>query len=73
MEQEQKSHIKVWHHVGAFLVGYLAAGFTYAAVPFALAYPTGALRGATGSDFFSFELVKGIASVAAVVVLQLGT
>lgn len=37
-------------HVGAFLVGYLAAGLTYVALPIVLAYPTGMLSGLAGTS-----------------------
>jgi hypothetical protein len=65
---EQKSRIKVWHRVVAFLVGYVAAGLAYEVLPIALAYPAGALRGMTGSDVFSLDVLTGIATVAAIVV-----
>jgi len=37
-------------HVGAFLVGYLAAGLTYVVLPIVLAYPTGMLSALAGTS-----------------------
>jgi hypothetical protein len=37
-------------HVGAFLLGYLAAGVTYVVVPILLAYPTGMLSAHAGTS-----------------------
>jgi hypothetical protein len=65
---EQKRNIKIWHRVVAFLLGYLAAGFTFELLPILLAYPTGALRGITGSPVFSIELLRAVALIAAIAV-----
>ena len=37
-------------HLGAFLVGYLAAGLTYVVLPIVLAYPTGMLSALAGTS-----------------------
>jgi hypothetical protein len=37
-------------HVGAFLLGYLAAGLTYVVLPILLAYPTGLLSALAGTS-----------------------
>ena len=52
-------------HVGALLVGYLAAGLTYVVLPIVLAYPTGMLSALAGFSLvpFLYALV-GIASLA---------
>lgn len=52
-------------HVGALLVGYLAAGLTYVVLPIVLAYPTGMLSALAGFSLvpFLYALVT-IASVA---------
>jgi hypothetical protein len=40
----------VLRHLGALVVGYLAAGLTYVALPVVLAYPTGMLSGLAGTS-----------------------
>jgi hypothetical protein len=37
-------------HVGAFLLGYAAAGLTYVVLPILLAYPTGMLSALAGTS-----------------------
>jgi hypothetical protein len=37
-------------HLGAFALGYLAAGLTYVALPIVLAYPTGMLSALAGTS-----------------------
>lgn len=37
-------------HLGAFLLGYLAAGLTYVVLPIVLAYPTGMLSALAGTS-----------------------
>jgi hypothetical protein len=65
---DQKSPIKFWHRVGALLLGYLAAALTYELLQIVLAYPIGALSGATGSPHFSLEIIRGVAALAAIVI-----
>jgi hypothetical protein len=65
---EQKTRNKWWHHVVALLLGYVAAGITYTFIPIVLAYPTGMLRGATQSPFFSIEMLDGLAMFAGIIV-----
>ncbi len=52
-------------HLGALVVGYLAAGLTYVVLPIVLAYPTGMLSALAGFSLvpFLYALV-GIASFA---------
>ena len=52
-------------HVGALLLGYIAAGLTYVVLPILLAYPTGMLSALAGFSLvpFLYALV-GIASLA---------
>lgn len=52
-------------HVGALLLGYLAAGLTYVVLPIVLAYPTGMLSAWAGFSLvpFLYALVT-IASLA---------
>jgi hypothetical protein len=52
-------------HVGALLLGFLAAVLTYAVLPIVLAYPTGMLSALAGFSLvpFLYALV-GIASLA---------
>lgn len=40
-------------HLGAFLIGYLAAGLTYVVLPIVLAYPTGMLSALAGTSLVS--------------------
>lgn len=40
-------------HLGAFLLGYLAAGLTYVVLPIVLAYPTGMLSALAGISLVS--------------------
>ena len=40
----------VLRHLGAFLLGYFAAGLTYMALPVVLAYPTGMLSAMAGTS-----------------------
>lgn len=44
-------------HLGAFLVGYLAAGLTYVVLPIVLAYPTGMLSALAGTSLVSLLYV----------------
>ena len=46
-------------------LGYVVAGITYVFLPIILAYPTGVLRGATGSAAFSKEMIGGVSTIAA--------
>jgi hypothetical protein len=55
----------------ALLLGYVAAGITYTFIPIVLAYPTGMLRGATQSPFFSIEMLNGVATFAGIIVLDI--
>lgn len=41
-------------HVGALLLGYLAAGLTYVVLPILLAYPTGMLSAMAGMSLVPF-------------------
>jgi len=41
-------------HVGALVVGYLAAGLTYVVLPIVLAYPTGMLSALAGFSLVPF-------------------
>jgi uncharacterized membrane protein len=41
-------------HLGAFLLGYLAAGLTYVTLPIVLAYPTGMLGALAGISLVTF-------------------
>ena len=41
-------------HVGALLLGYLAAGLTYVVLPILLAYPTGMLSALAGFSLVPF-------------------
>jgi len=52
-------------HLGALVVGYLAAGLTYVVLPIVLAYPTGMFSALAGFSLvpFLYALV-GIASFA---------
>ncbi|HEV2098439.1 MAG TPA: hypothetical protein VGR45_05880 [Stellaceae bacterium] len=40
-------------HLGAFLLGYLAAGLTYVVLPIVLAYPTGMLSALADTSLVS--------------------
>jgi len=61
---EQTGHVKWWHRVLAFLLGYVTAGISYELFKILLAYPAGRLCATTG-DFCSFPLLQGIAAVLA--------
>ena|SRR6516225_92844 len=65
---EQKSSSQWWHHVVALLLGYVAAGITYEIIPLVLAYPVGMLSVATRSSFFSLCVLRGVGTLAAIVV-----
>ncbi len=43
-------------HLGALVVGYLAAGLTYVVLPIVLAYPTGMLSALAGFSLVPFSL-----------------
>ena len=62
---EQKGRIGFRRAIGALALGYVAAGITYVFLPIILAYPTGMLRGATGSAAFSTETIRGVSAIAA--------
>ena len=65
---EQKSSSQWWHHVVALLLGYVAAGITYEIIPLVLAYPVDMLSVATRSSFFSLGVLRGVGTLAAIVV-----
>ena len=62
----QKRPIKVWHRVVAFLVGYVAAGITFAFLPMVLAYPFGRLTAGTLSPREGISLLQALAAFAAI-------
>ena len=49
-------------HVGAFLIGYLAAGLTYVVLPILLAYPTGRLSALAGTSLV--PILYGLVTIA---------
>jgi hypothetical protein len=63
---EPKKDIKLWHRAVALLVGYVAAGITFELLPIILAYPFGMLHARTQSELFSFDVTKGLATIAAI-------